>query len=75
MPVDPVSRARARLMVRRIYRDWTRLLPNCSGKDAKRATDARKAIRDGLTALSPVGANTFTISLMVLSYHCALFKP
>jgi len=56
MPVDPVSRARARLMVRRIYRDWTRLLPDCIGKDAKKATEARKALRDGLTALSPVFA-------------------
>ena len=54
MPVDPVSRARARLMIRRIYRDWTRLLPECVDSDSKTAAEARKVIRDGLTALSPV---------------------
>jgi RNA polymerase-associated protein len=54
MPVDPVNRARARLMVRRVYRDWTRLLPVCTGTNAKKATEARQIIRDGLTALSPV---------------------
>ena len=54
MPVDPVSRGRARLMVRRIYRDWTRLIPVCNGSNAKKATEARQILRDGLTALSPV---------------------
>jgi RNA polymerase-associated protein len=54
MPVDPVNRGRARLMVRRIYRDWTRLLPVCMGSDQKKANEARQVIRDGLTALSPV---------------------
>ncbi|HEX9627160.1 MAG TPA: glutathione S-transferase N-terminal domain-containing protein [Acidiferrobacterales bacterium] len=54
MPVDPVSRAKARLMLMRFDRDWYGLLPEIEGGDKKAAQKARTAVRDGLTVISPV---------------------
>ncbi len=54
MPVDPVSRARARLMLLRFDRDWYRLLPDVTGGDRRVAGRARNVIRDGLTVISPI---------------------
>ncbi len=53
MPVDPVSRAKARLMLMRFDRDWYSLLPDLTG-DKKSATRARNTLRDGLTVISPI---------------------
>lgn len=54
MPVDPVSRARARLMLLRFDRDWYSLLPEITHGDKKTATRARAVIRDGLAVISPI---------------------
>src|SRR6185295_19251094 len=54
MPVDPVSRAKARLMLMRFDRDWYSLLHEFNGSDKKGATKARNTLRDGLTVISPV---------------------
>jgi len=54
MPVDPVSRARARLMLLRFDRDWYSLLPEVTGSDKKTAQRARHVIRDGLSVISPI---------------------
>ena len=54
MPVDPVSRAKARLMLMRFDRDWYSLLPELLGGDKKRTQTARNTLRDGLTVISPV---------------------
>lgn len=54
MPVDPVSRARARLMLMRFDRDWYSLLPDVMDGEKKAANRARNVIRDGLTVISPV---------------------
>lgn len=54
MPVDPVSRARARLMLLRFDRDWYSLLPDITGGDKRAAQRARTIIRDGLSVISPV---------------------
>ena len=54
MPVDPVSRAKARLMLMRFDRDWYSLLPDITGNDKKSATKARNTLRDGLTVISPL---------------------
>jgi len=54
MPVDPVNRARARLMLFRFENDWYRLLPEVASGDKKIANKARNIIRDGLTVISPV---------------------
>ena len=48
MPVDPVSRARSRLALYRIEKDWYDLLPIIEGDDAKKAESARIALRDSL---------------------------
>ena len=53
MPVDPVSRAKARLMLMRFDRDWYSLLPDLTS-DRKSATRARNTLRDGLTVISPI---------------------
>lgn len=54
MPVDPVSRARARLMLHRFDHDWYSLLSAITGEDKKAATKARNELRDGLTVISPI---------------------
>jgi len=54
MPVDPVSRAKARLQLMRIDRDWYSLVPDVSGNDKRAALKARNALRDGLTVISPL---------------------
>jgi len=54
MPVDPVNRARARMMLMRFDRDWYSLLPTITGSDKRAATKARNTLRDGLTVISPL---------------------
>ena len=56
MPVDPVSRARTRLALFRVEKDWYGLLPALTGNDAKAAEAARKNLRDSLTAAAEVFA-------------------
>lgn len=53
MPVDPVSRARNRLMLHRIERDWYKMVDTiiAGGKEADKA---RKELRDSLVGTSPV---------------------
>lgn len=53
MPVDPVSRARARLMLLRFDRDWYGLLPDIADGEKRAAQRARGVIRDGLSVISP----------------------
>ncbi|MDT8387947.1 MAG: glutathione S-transferase N-terminal domain-containing protein [Thiogranum sp.] len=53
MPVDPVSRARSRLALYRIERDWYSLMTEMD-KGEKAATKARKALRDSLTSSAEV---------------------
>lgn len=54
MPVDPVNRGRARLMMARVQRDW--LAPLISSQDATRpeAKRIRSSVRDGLISISPL---------------------
>jgi RNA polymerase-associated protein len=54
MPVDPVSRGKARLMLMRFDRDWYSQTADIEGADKKVAQRARNLIRDGLTVISPV---------------------
>ncbi len=54
MPVDPVSRGRARLMLMRFNQDWYTLLPTLTGGERRAATRARNTIRDGLTVISQI---------------------
>jgi len=54
MPVDPVSRGRARLMITRLQRDWFSQLGYITAGDRRSANKARKLERDGLISISPV---------------------
>ena len=54
MPVDPVTRGRARLMLYRFDRDWYSIVGEVTGDDKRIAQRARNVIRDGLTVISPM---------------------
>lgn len=54
MPVDPVSRARTRLMLYRIERDWYSLLPNLEAAESARKEKARKELRESITSIAPL---------------------
>jgi len=54
MPVDPVSRAKARLMLMRFDRDWYSVTADVVHGDKRSAQRARTAIRDGMTVISPI---------------------
>jgi len=63
MPVDPVSRARARLALYRIEKDWYQQLPALESRSEKVFTKARKMLRDSLTASAEVfGAKPYFLS-------------
>jgi len=55
MPVDPVSRARSRLALHRIEKDWYTLLTDME-RGEKTAAKARKALRDSLASSAEVFA-------------------
>ena len=52
LPVDPVSRARLRLMVNRVNRDWISRLEGLDDENTK--DQIRKDIYDGLISISPI---------------------
>jgi len=54
MPVDPVSRAKSRLVMYRIERDWFSLLPDLESSGEKKSAKARQLLREGLTASAEV---------------------
>jgi RNA polymerase-associated protein len=54
MPVDPVERARTKLYVYRMERDWYSLLDCFAVGNEAKAVQARKIIRDGLTVIAPI---------------------
>ncbi len=53
MPVDPVSRASNRQIRFRLMNDLYSLLDDIEGEDENAAADARKSVRDHLTAIAP----------------------
>ena len=56
LPVDPVSRANARLFMYRVERDWYGLMGRVFlGSDAE-AAQARKALRESLITTAPIFA-------------------
>jgi RNA polymerase-associated protein len=68
MPVDPVSRARSRLALYRIEKDWYELVPALESRGEKMAGKARKMLRDSLTA----GAEVFAAKPYFLSDEFSL---
>ncbi len=53
MPVDPVSRAGNRQLRFRVFNDLYSLLDDIEGEDETAAVNARKNLRDNLTAIAP----------------------
>lgn len=53
MPVDPVSRARARLMMMRFEREWIRTYAGAAADRKPLTAEQRREIRDGLISMSP----------------------
>lgn len=56
MPVDPVSRAKARLAMYRIDKDWYGLLLDIESKGEKNSAKAKKMLRDSLASSAEVFA-------------------
>jgi stringent starvation protein A len=56
LPVYPVARAKSRLMMYRIDRDWYSLMRGILA-EGKTADAARKELRDNLVSLAPIFAN------------------
>ncbi len=54
MPVDPVSRAKSRLVMYRIERDWFSLVPDLESSGEKKSAKARQMLRESLTASAEV---------------------
>lgn len=56
MPVDPVSRAKSRLVMYRIERDWYSQVGDLESGTDKQAAKARQVLREGLIASAEVFA-------------------
>jgi stringent starvation protein A len=56
MPVDPVSRAKARLAMYRIDKDWYSLLADIESKGEKNSVKSKKTLRDSIAASAEVFA-------------------
>lgn len=57
LPVYPVSRAKSRLMMYRIERDWYKLIAAIENGTQKQADAAREDLQNALTTVIPVFAN------------------
>jgi RNA polymerase-associated protein len=72
MPVDPLSRARLRLALVRMEKDWLSLLAQSLG-NAKTAEPARKRLRDSLLGALPLfKASKFFLNPEMSLADCAL---
>lgn len=58
LPVYPVARAKSRLMMYRVQRDWYKLLHEAESEDVPKAKFARKTLIDSLISLAPVFADS-----------------
>jgi stringent starvation protein A len=54
MPVDPVNRAKLKMLLIRIKKDWDPLVEKLVGKTDKQSVKQRKELRDSLTTIAPV---------------------
>jgi RNA polymerase-associated protein len=62
-PIDPVSRARSRLLIHRIDQDWYTLLDDIINAGEKKAAKAKKLLRENLIAAIPLfEANKYFLS-------------
>jgi len=54
LPVYPVARAKSRLMMYRIQRDWYELVARITSADSRDTKTARNELKESLMALAPV---------------------
>ena len=54
MPVDPVSRGRTRMTLRRIQKDWDSLIDQIEGGDSTVVSKAKQELAESLTVVSPI---------------------
>ena len=54
MPVDPVNRAKLKMLLIRIKKDWDPLVEKLIGKTEKQSVKQRKELRESLATLAPV---------------------
>lgn len=54
MPVDPVNRAKLKMLLIRIKKDWDPLVEKLIGKTEKQGVKQRKDLRESLTTIAPV---------------------
>lgn len=73
MPIDPVSRAQARLLLHRVDMDWYRPLVAIDEASGKRAVDRRrKALINSLTALVPLFRGQYLVGDALSLVDCAV---
>ena len=74
MPIDPVSRAKAKLVISRIERDWYDLLMVLERQDKRGRTAARRELAESLTASTDVfGSGTqYFLSDEITMMDCVL---
>lgn len=73
LPVYPVARARCRLMMYRIEKDWYSLLDKVRDEDEKIAKAARTELKESLFSLAPVFAeNPYFLSEDFTLVDCCL---
>lgn len=58
MPADPAARAKARLMLHRIDKDWYALWNVLTGVEKGKITQARRTVQEDLTVLAPLFAES-----------------
>lgn len=73
MPVDPVSRATARIGLYRVFTDWYSLLPDVESEDKKVAAKAKKELREVIASSADIfSAKPFFLSDDMTLVDCAI---
>lgn len=73
LPVYPVARAKSRLMIYRVQRDWYSLIGAIEGSDLMAADRARQDLREGLLSLDQVfGSMPFFLSEEFTLVDCCI---
>lgn len=72
-PMDPVSRARARMLVYRIDKDWYSLYDEIERAGEKKAAKTKKMLRESLISAAPIfAAKTYFMNDEFSLVDCAL---
>jgi len=74
MPIDPVSRAKAKLVISRVERDWYRLLSHLEKTENRGKPAVRRELAEGLAASADVFAagTPFFLSDEITMMDCTL---